>query len=261
MKRILLTLSVMFVLFFSGQVVWGQVPQTMSYQGVLTDAKGTLVSDGVYRITFKLYTTAQGGTPVWSETQSVVVKNALFNAALGSANPLDIPFDKPYWLAITVGEGSEVTQRMELTSSAYSLLARSVADNAITSRKIAEGQVVKSINSMTDDVALAAGENVTITQEGNLLIISANLDEFSTGDIEDNLASKRPAPPRDHDQMVCMGNFGELLGRPTSYDCQKASEQSTIRFNSLFEIFSDGWRAISVGGFSSNSRSIIIFYK
>ncbi len=56
MKRILF-LSVpfsMLLLILSGQYVWGKIPQTMSYQGVLTNAKGTLVADGHYTLTFKL---------------------------------------------------------------------------------------------------------------------------------------------------------------------------------------------------------------
>ena len=188
-KHFLITVIFIVVFILSVQNIWAQVPQTMSYQGVLTSAKGTLVPDGKYTITFKLYTAAEGGTALWSESQTIVVKNGLFNVALGSANALDVPFDKPYWLAITIGESSEVSQRMQLTSSAYSLHARSVADNAITRSKIAEGQVVKSINSITDDVTFAAGENVTITQEGNLLIISANLDQLSIEDSEDELAA------------------------------------------------------------------------
>ena len=59
-----------------------------------------------------------------------------------------------------------MSQRIKLTSSAYSLHARSVADSAITGSKIAGHQVVRSINSLTDEVKLEAGENVTIRQKG-----------------------------------------------------------------------------------------------
>lgn len=48
-----------------------------------------------------------------------------------------------------------------------------IADNAITSPKIASGQVVKSINTLRDNVTLAAGTNVTITPSGNTLTIAA----------------------------------------------------------------------------------------
>lgn len=171
MKRMIL-FSCLFFLVFS-QVLLGQIPQTISYQGILTDANGTAVPDGNYSVTFKLYEAATGGTPLWSEEHSVAVSNGLIYVTLGSLNPLNIAFDKRYWLGITLGEGSELTSRIELTSSAYSLNARSIADSIVTSSKIASSQVVRSINLLKDDVTLAAGNNVTITQNDNTLTIAA----------------------------------------------------------------------------------------
>ncbi len=51
--------------------------------------------------------------------------------------------------------------------------ADKIADNAVTSAKIGPGQVVKSINSLKDDVTLTAGTNVTITPSGNTLTIAS----------------------------------------------------------------------------------------
>ncbi|MFT3744545.1 MAG: hypothetical protein QM785_09625 [Pyrinomonadaceae bacterium] len=48
-----------------------------------------------------------------------------------------------------------------------------IADSAITAPKISLGQVVKSLNSLKDDVTLAAGTNITITPTGNTLTIAA----------------------------------------------------------------------------------------
>ena len=48
-----------------------------------------------------------------------------------------------------------------------------IADNAVTAPKIAGGQVVKSLNGLTDTLTLAAGANVTITPAGNTLTIAA----------------------------------------------------------------------------------------
>lgn len=103
---------------------FGQIPQTMSYQGVLTEANGNPVNGSV-SLTFKLYDAATGGTKLWEETQQVTVINGLFNVILGSVNPLTLPFDKPYWLGICVDGGAELTPRIELTSSPYSMTAQS----------------------------------------------------------------------------------------------------------------------------------------
>lgn len=139
MRRILIFSTAIFITW--AQLIWGQVPPKISYQGVLTDASGSLVSDGNYNLTFKLYDAASGGTPLWSETQSASLSDGIFNVILGDGTPLNLPFDKPYWLGVTVGSGTELSPRIELASSAYGLMARSIVDSAVTSSKIADGAV------------------------------------------------------------------------------------------------------------------------
>jgi hypothetical protein len=56
---------------------------------------------------------------------------------------------------------------------ANSITSSMIQNGAVNSAKIASGQVVKSINSLRDDVTLAAGANVSITPSGNTLFISA----------------------------------------------------------------------------------------
>jgi hypothetical protein len=48
-----------------------------------------------------------------------------------------------------------------------------LADNAVNAQKIAAGQVVKSINGLSDGVTLQAGTNITITPSGNTLTIDS----------------------------------------------------------------------------------------
>jgi len=98
----------------------------MSYQGVLTDESGNPVSSTTHNLTFKLYDAATDGTELWTETQSVDISNGLFNVILGNVNPLTLDFDMPCWLGITIDSGSELSPRVELTASAYSLNARGV---------------------------------------------------------------------------------------------------------------------------------------
>ncbi len=112
---------------------YGQIPQTISYQGVLIDAAGTIVPDGNYSLTFKLYDAAAGGAPLWSEGQLTAINKGVFNVILGSVNPITLPFNKPYWLGVTVGAETEFSPRIQLTSSPYSLSARSLMDSVITS--------------------------------------------------------------------------------------------------------------------------------
>jgi hypothetical protein len=166
MRRIQLITCVICVLALIGTTgqAPAQIPQTMSYQGVLTDGAGTPVPNGSYNITFNLYAVASGGTALWTETQSVQVDGGIFSVILGSQTPLTDAFDQPYWLGVSVDGGQEFSPRRELTSAAYSLNTRSIAS----------GQAVTSLNALTDDVVLAPGTNVSITTSTDSIIISSS---------------------------------------------------------------------------------------
>ncbi len=97
-----------------------QIPQIISYQGVLTDNSGNLVSDGNYNITFNLYTVSVAGSSIWTETQSVTTTQGVFNVNLGSVTPFTIGFSSQYYLGVTIG-GTEMSPRTQLTSAAYSM--------------------------------------------------------------------------------------------------------------------------------------------
>ncbi len=100
-----------------------QVPQTLSYQGVLRDSGGPPVPDDDYLITFKIYDIASGGTALWTEPQTLPVSDGILNATLGSVVTLDLAFDVPYWLGISVGGEAELDPRVELTAAPYALRA------------------------------------------------------------------------------------------------------------------------------------------
>ena len=121
-----LNLIIITLLLLIVQLSQAQIPRTLSFQGVLTDATGQKVSDNNYNLTFKLYDVDKGGTALWQETQTVPVSEGIFNVILGNNTSLNLNFDKQYWLGITIDSGSELAPRIKLTSSAYSLNARSV---------------------------------------------------------------------------------------------------------------------------------------
>jgi len=158
-------LSIALMLILAASLSLAQVPKTISYQGVLTDASGTVVPDGNYNLTFKLYDVATGGTALWAEGQLVAVSKGIFNVILGSVAPLNLPFNKPYYLGVTVGAGTELSPRMPLTSSGYSFRAANadsingitaggdltgaypnpnIKNNAVTTSKIADQAVTQA---------------------------------------------------------------------------------------------------------------------
>jgi hypothetical protein len=94
----------------------------LSIQGTLKKDNGRSVDDGTYPMTFKLYTSATGGTAIWTETQaSVRLVGGLYSVSLGSVTPLTPAFDAPYWLGVTVGAEEEILPRTPLTAAPYAL--------------------------------------------------------------------------------------------------------------------------------------------
>jgi len=154
-----------------------QIPRTMTYQGIITNTSGVVVTDGAYDLTFGLYEVAAGGAAIWTESHpDTQITKGIFNVILGEgipATPLNLPFDKQYWLEIAVN-GTTLSPRVKLASSPYSLNANSITENAVTGKKIANGQVVRNINGKTDNINLNAGANVTISENGNTFTISSN---------------------------------------------------------------------------------------
>jgi hypothetical protein len=117
--------------------IYAQIPNTLSYQGLITDANGKPQPDGNYDLTFKLYDVSTGGSALWVETHTAVpVNGGLFSVILGEVASLTLDFNKQYYLGITIGAGTELVTRMPLTSSAYSLRAK-VADSVVASTGVA----------------------------------------------------------------------------------------------------------------------------
>jgi len=117
MKHIFIFLSVLFTGLVS---LHGQA--SLVIQGSVQNASGAPVNNGTYSMTFRLYETESGGTPVWSETQpSVAVTGGLYSISLGSVNPLTASFSKVYYLGVSIGSGNELIPRARLTSSPYAM--------------------------------------------------------------------------------------------------------------------------------------------
>lgn len=105
-------------------------PQTINYQGYLTNPGGTPVNNAVV-MTFKLYDAASGGAVLYTETQlSVNVANGNFNAVVGAVTPITLPFDVQYWLSVAINSDPEMSPRQPLASSPYAFRAASLDSTA-----------------------------------------------------------------------------------------------------------------------------------
>ena len=62
------------------------VPKYISFQGELTDSAGARITTPV-SATFKLYTVATAGSPIWTEAQPVSPDQGITNVSLGTVTP------------------------------------------------------------------------------------------------------------------------------------------------------------------------------
>src|SRR5689334_9455479 len=144
----------------------------IGYQCRLND--GGLPATGLYDFTFHVFDAEVNGTDLAGPLgplpyDAVPVTNGLFNVILDFGP--DIFSGPARWLEISVrtngvGEPILLEPHTPLLPTPYAIFAGSASDVVI-------GSVVKSLNTLKDDVTLAAGENVTITPDGNTLTIAA----------------------------------------------------------------------------------------
>jgi len=177
--KILTKLAIILMIFLTAyslqlKAVHAEIPHLINYQSKLTDANGTPVT-GTKQITFRIYDTASGGTPLWEETQSVTINRGIFNVLLGSSVNLDLPFDEQYYLAIKIESDVEMSPRQKIASTGYSFRSKEVDS-------IPPGVIVMwsgTIADIPDGWALCDGNNGTPDLRDRF-IVGAREDEGFT---------------------------------------------------------------------------------
>lgn len=171
--KALYKITLLFFLSVMSIHVNAQVPRTISYQGVLTDPQGTLIPDGNRTIILKLYESLSSATPIYTEVHNSVIVKGIFNAIIGSQTPLpmDLSFDRAYFLGVTIDLGSELSPRTPLTAVPYALMAQ----RAVIADGLSDGAsgVVTSVNSQQGDLNIVAGSGANITSNNGVITISA----------------------------------------------------------------------------------------
>ena len=143
------------------------VPPLVSFNGILTDVNGKPLTD-VAGVTFALYKDAQGGAPLWLETQNVYPdKTGRYTVLLGSTTSSGLPPDlfvagEARWLGVQV-QGQAEQPRVSLLSVPYAL-------------KAADAQTVGGLPASA--FVLAAPPNVNAASAANA---SAAVQPMATG--------------------------------------------------------------------------------
>jgi len=113
-----------------------QVPQKFSYQAVIRNSNGDLVTDNDVGVRITILQGSPTGVPVWIETYSPnphTNDNGLVTIEIGESNPLSIDFSSggPYFLKTETdpsgGTDYTISGTSELLSVPYALHAKTVA--------------------------------------------------------------------------------------------------------------------------------------
>ena len=151
----------------------------ITYQGRF-DENG-VPANGVYDLRFRLFDNSSGGTQLGNFiTRTVALTNGLFVAEMNFGTNFA---GGDRWLQVEARTNGGFTftvldPRQRVTAAPYSTYALSAATattatTAASASNVVSGAVVKSLNTLKDDVVLQAGSNVTITPSGNTLTIAS----------------------------------------------------------------------------------------
>ena len=167
------------------------IETTIAYQGVLRDAQGNVLSARSQLITFRLYSQASGGTPLWARAVTVNLDSTgLFNVELSDtgtpvagatydtlAEALKAARSGALFVGLEVADSSgEISPRQKILMTPYSSWAAdvtnasgnfSVAGKAtLNSAEVTGGLTVNGKTTLKDDADF--DNNVTI--EGKLTV-------------------------------------------------------------------------------------------
>jgi hypothetical protein len=155
-NRILSKLTVMGAIIFLVSGVAAQAPNSLVYQGRLTTNTGTPITAAT-NVTFAIYSASTGGSPLWTSGSVSVTPdaNGVFTAELLAISAGVFDGTKRY-IGITIAGDAEMTPRQLLTSAPYAYNAGAIADNAVTSTKIADGAITNA--DVNASAAIAASK-------------------------------------------------------------------------------------------------------
>ncbi len=169
-------------------------PERIQFQGVLTDGDDLPVS-GMYRFVFSLYTDTTLA-PIWTADDSISVHGGFYETLLDVAG---IDFDTSYYIGVEVN-GAAIGPKKPLASVPYALssphgaVAPSSIDttgasagevlvfdgsavvwDSVAGTKIADQQVVRSVNGLKDTIYLVAGDRMEIQTAGDSIRFSTTI--------------------------------------------------------------------------------------
>ena len=177
LKRIAFLAILLFAVHCSLSTV-SAVPAHLSYQGILRDSSGNLVT-GTKSMTFKIYDAVTGGSEKASfGPTSITASNGQYTAQLGPISSPATVFDgNDRWLEIAI-DGTALSPRLKINSVAYAIRA----DYATTAESAGTATTATTANGLSSSATInlsgsSSGNIISTTNSGsgNALYINGRL--------------------------------------------------------------------------------------
>ncbi len=116
-------------------------PSLIPFQGRLAESDTGSWLNGEVSLRLALYPTEAGGTPVYSETQTVNVENGSFVVYIGDVEALDLGLfriSETLYLGVTVDDDAEMSPRYQLATTPYAGFAQFCGDSSLLDGRAAD---------------------------------------------------------------------------------------------------------------------------
>jgi hypothetical protein len=135
MKKSRTTSRTLGLLVSAALAVWpvsrvrADVPQKINDEGRLFDATTSAPVSGNHTFKFAIYSASSGGSPVWSQTSTVMVDNGYYEATLDGSSTAAMPFPAglfngaELYLGLTIDADAEMSPRQPIDSVPYAMTA------------------------------------------------------------------------------------------------------------------------------------------
>lgn len=149
-----------------GACAVAELSPQFSHQGRLLDSEGNPVPDGDYSVQYVLYHSASGGSPVYTDTNTVTVDDGLFTTSIGASDVISPSiFSRPTWMEITVdGETLTPRQRLQGAPYAFSLAPNNVVQGSVpvTRTYLGQDNTGATMTILNSDASATGGSGLVV---------------------------------------------------------------------------------------------------